>query len=139
MSARPGPSGGYHVSGIPTGISKSPGRGLSVHLRQGDEYTLGNRHQSFVADHVRLPARRAGRKIGRRDIDYLNVGFLKGDSHRKIAGGDDNFYEVWPRSRVAAGAAAQRRSHQQHQDYGWESHWRRDTSHDPQRTTLADD
>ena len=38
-----------------------------------------------MADHVRLPARRAGRKIGRRDIDYLNVGFLKGDSQRKIA------------------------------------------------------
>ena len=24
MSARPGPSGGYHVSGIPTGIHQSP-------------------------------------------------------------------------------------------------------------------
>ena len=24
MSARPGPSGGYHVSGIPTGISSKP-------------------------------------------------------------------------------------------------------------------
>jgi hypothetical protein len=34
MSARPGPSGGYRASGIPTGISKCPATGPAPPLRR---------------------------------------------------------------------------------------------------------
>ena len=70
---------------------------------------LGNRHQSFVTDYVRLPAEISGRDVGRRYVDYLDIGFLNRDSGGEIAG---RYYGFRPWSWVAGG---QQRDSYQHQ------------------------
>ena len=62
MSARPGLSGGYRVSGIPTGISKCPGR-LSENMACYHQSTRGAQCRRSVA--VRIVGSLVVRVLGR--------------------------------------------------------------------------